>query len=243
MQLADSSACTCAVVPAATRAVLPPGKFMSQGLVRLCPQGFYREHYVPFDAANGTVCTPCRPGITTEGAGAGSPTLCSRVIPGHGIAAVNNVTGPQNIPALPSNLNSGGLPQAYVCDFGYYSLSGYCAQCPSATATRARGAETIEECSECHFAAVWSERDCLEGFQCQRGPCLLDTGYVGICVTAPQQQQDSASPPVYLAGSTPAAARRSITCSTPCRQLVRQAQVGCRTQPSQRIVKKMRKCI
>jgi hypothetical protein len=129
-------------------AVLPPGKFMSQGLVRLCPQGFWREFYVPFDAANGTTCTPCRPGITTDGAGSPQSSLCNKVVPGWGLAAVNNVTGAQDIPALPTNITNGGLPQAYLCDFGYYSLNGYCAQCPSATMTRARGAKSIEECSE-----------------------------------------------------------------------------------------------
>lgn len=131
-------------------AVLPPGKFMSQGLVRLCPQGYYREDYVQFDAANGTVCLPCRPGITTAGPGAGAASLCNVVVDGHGIAAINNVTGPQNIPALPTDLSNGGLPEAPVCDFGYYSFDGYCAQCPSATVTRSRGAKSIEECSECH---------------------------------------------------------------------------------------------
>jgi hypothetical protein len=127
---------------------------MSQGLVRLCPQGFWRENYVAFDSANGTKCSPCRPGITTDGPGAELSSLCNKVVLGWGIAAVNNVTGPQDIPALPTNISSGGLPQAYLCDFGYYSLNGYCAQCPSATTTRTQGAKVVEECSELSLAGV-----------------------------------------------------------------------------------------
>ena len=134
---------------------------MSQGLVRSCPQGFYRENYVPFDAAVGTLCLPCRPGITTAGAGAGFASLCNRVVPGHGIAAINNVTGPLSIPVMPTDLSNGGLPEAPVCDIGYYSLMGYCAECPGSTVTRAKGAESIEECSECLLRLLGLEQlDC-----------------------------------------------------------------------------------
>jgi hypothetical protein len=121
---------------------------MSQGLVRICPQGFYRENWVDFDAANGTLCQPCRPGITTDGAGAGLASLCNRVLPGYGIDTITNVTGPSSIPALPQRAD--GLPNATVCDIGFYSLNGYCAECPSGTVTTVKGAKAIEECGECY---------------------------------------------------------------------------------------------
>jgi hypothetical protein len=41
---------------------LPPGRFMSQGLVRICPQGFYRENHVDMDDPVGVECQPCNPG-------------------------------------------------------------------------------------------------------------------------------------------------------------------------------------
>lgn len=127
---------------------------MSQGLVRVCPQGFYRENYVSFDAPVGTLCLPCRPGITTAGPGAELASQCNQVVPGHGIAAVKNVTGPQSIPPLPTNVSNGGLPEAPVCDHGYYSLNGYCAECPGQSVTRAKGAESIDYCSEWHHETL-----------------------------------------------------------------------------------------
>ena len=39
---------------------------MSQGLVRWCPQGFYRENYTSYDAPAGQICLACKPGITTQ---------------------------------------------------------------------------------------------------------------------------------------------------------------------------------
>ena len=48
----DGCLCRCAAAPQRC----PPGKFMSQGLVRLCPQGFFRENYVDFDAGVGSLC-------------------------------------------------------------------------------------------------------------------------------------------------------------------------------------------
>ena len=121
---------------------------MSQGLVRICPQGFYRENYVDFDAAVGTLCLPCRPGITTAGAGKGLASDCSVVLPGYGIATVSNVTSAADIPALPQN-STDGLPAASLCDIGFYSLNGYCAACPSGTVTTVKGAKSVEECGEC----------------------------------------------------------------------------------------------
>jgi hypothetical protein len=125
---------------------IPPGKYVSQGLVRICPQGFYRENYVDFDAAVGTLCLPCRPGITTEGAGAGHPSLCNKVLPGYGVNTVENVTSAADIPAL--TVPADGLPTATACDIGYYSLGGYCAACPQATVTTVKGAKSVEECGE-----------------------------------------------------------------------------------------------
>lgn len=133
---------------------IPPGRYSSQGLIRTCPQGFYREHYVNFDAAEGTLCLPCNPGITTEAAGAGFEYLCNRVVPGHGIDSIFNVSGSASVPALPVS-NTSGLPNATLCGIGFYSLGGWCAQCPSGTATRATGATTVEECGECILDVFW----------------------------------------------------------------------------------------
>jgi hypothetical protein len=138
--------------PCATPVELPPGRYVSQGLVRVCPQGFWRENYVEFDNANGTTCTACRPGISTDGPGATSAAQCNKVEPGYGIRIIN-VTSDQPLPTvadLPTP--SDGLPAATMCDFGYYSSKGSCVQCPFATVTRARGAASVEECSECHGA-------------------------------------------------------------------------------------------
>jgi hypothetical protein len=122
---------------------------MSQGLVRVCPQGFFRENYVDFDAAIGTVCKACNPGVTTAGAGSGLRTDCNVVLPGYGINKVENVTSAADIPNLPaSNSTDNGLPNATLCDIGYYSLNGYCARCPKATVTTVKGAKSIEECGE-----------------------------------------------------------------------------------------------
>jgi hypothetical protein len=106
---------------------VPPGRYTSQGLVRTCPQGFYRELFRDFDDPIATTCLPCNPGITTDGAGAGFQYLCNMVLPGYGVSAVFNVTGPESVPALPYS-NSSGLPSATVCDFGFYSLGGYCGE-------------------------------------------------------------------------------------------------------------------
>lgn len=122
---------------------------MSQGLVRVCPQGFFRENYVDFDAAVGTVCKACNPGVTTAGAGSGLRTDCNVVLPGYGVNQVENVTSAADIPALPSsNSTDSGLPSATLCEIGYYSLKGYCARCPRATVTTVKGAKAVEECGE-----------------------------------------------------------------------------------------------
>jgi hypothetical protein len=120
---------------------------MSQGLVRICPQGFYREQWLEFDNANGTLCLPCRPGITTDGAGAGLSSLCNKVVPGYGIQQLPD--GVTTTPNLTAAITTGGLPTASLCELGYYSLNGYCVSCPSGTVTTAKGAKSIEECSEC----------------------------------------------------------------------------------------------
>jgi hypothetical protein len=128
---------------------------MSQGLVRVCPQGFFREEYVEFDAAVGTVCKPCNPGVTTAGAGAGLRTDCKVVLPGYGILPVENVTSASDIPALPAtNTTANGLPTAALCELGYYSLNGYCARCPKQTVTVVKGAKSVEECGEWSAAAA-----------------------------------------------------------------------------------------
>jgi hypothetical protein len=128
-------------------AEVPPGKYVSQGLVRLCPQGFYRANYAAFDAAIAQICVSCSSGITTTGAGAKSAAECSRVVPGHGVNSISEVSGSQLLPVLPMNETS-GLPAASLCELGYYSVGGFCAACPSGTVTRVRGAKSIEECGE-----------------------------------------------------------------------------------------------
>ena len=135
--------------------------------MRICPQGFSRENWVDFDAAIGTLCLPCRPGITTNGAGAGLASLCNVVLPGYGIDVVTNVTGPDSIPPLPTN-RTDGLPNATICDIGFYSLGGYCAECPAGTVTRVKGAKSIEECSEYMLLGVASNNThmlCSEGIK------------------------------------------------------------------------------
>jgi hypothetical protein len=134
-------------------AVLPPGRFMSQGLVRLCPQGFWRTNHVAFDSPSGTNCTSCRPGITTDGPGATSAAACGIVEAGYG-TDIFNVTSGVLVPDIQqrNGIPSGGLPAASLCDFGYYSSNGYCFQCPYETVTRTRGATSVEECSECPWA-------------------------------------------------------------------------------------------
>ena len=117
--------------------------------MRVCPQGFFRENYVEFDAAIGTVCKACNPGVTTAGAGAKLRSECNVVLPGYGIAPVDNATTAAQVPALPSsNSTDNVLPPASLCDLGYFSVGGYCARCPSLTATTAKGAKSIEECGE-----------------------------------------------------------------------------------------------
>lgn len=140
-------------------AVVPPGRYMSQGLVRICPQGFYRETYREFTDPLAQVCVACNPGITTNGAGATSPANCSRVLPGYGIGNVQNVTATDqsNIPGLTVNETT-GLPTASVCGLGYYSAGGYCAACPQGTVTRANGSQTIEACGEFTAAAAMCNR-------------------------------------------------------------------------------------
>lgn len=107
-----------------------------------------REQYVSHDDPVGTRCLPCNPGITTQGAGAGFEYLCNVVIPGYGISSIHNMSGPQDVPALPLSETS-GLPNATICAIGFYSLGGYCAACPGGTVTRALGATAVEECGEC----------------------------------------------------------------------------------------------
>jgi hypothetical protein len=122
---------------------------MSQGLVRICPQGFWREEFLDFDHPNATICQPCNPGVTTDGAGAGSRSLCNRVLPGHGISTVFNVSGTQSAPLYPS-AGADGLPTATVCNIGFYSFNGFCARCPYDTVTLAKGATAVEACGKLH---------------------------------------------------------------------------------------------
>lgn len=139
--------CRCSLSPL-TSSEIPPGRYSSQGLIRSCPQGFYRERFVDFDAPVGTLCLPCNASITTDGAGAGFEYLCNRVLQGYGIGNIYNLTGADSsVPALPLS-NTSGLPSATLCGFGFYSLGGWCAQCPSSTVTRAMGATSVEECGE-----------------------------------------------------------------------------------------------
>jgi hypothetical protein len=152
MQLQMPLACDRPLAAAASAcpAVVPPGMFVSQGLVRICPQGFYRANYTAFSAPASQICLPCNPGITTDGPGAGNASLCNRVIPGYGLSQVLlSVAGTVTIPALPTPTLAGGLPNATLCAIGFYSSGGYCAQCPSASVTQSMGAKTVEECGEC----------------------------------------------------------------------------------------------
>jgi hypothetical protein len=121
---------------------------MSQGLVRICPQGFFRENWVDFDAAVGTLCLPCNPGITTDGAGKGLRSDCNVVLAGYGVSTYDNVSDPSTVTPPTPTENGGGLPNATMCDIGYYSLKGQCVSCPSATVTTVKGAKSIEECGE-----------------------------------------------------------------------------------------------
>jgi hypothetical protein len=124
---------------------------MSQGLVRICPQGFYRETYRTFDDALAQVCVACNPGITTAGAGSVSPLNCSVVLLGYGINNTGPATGPGGVTPTPLGPTPpGGLPAATVCAIGYYSSQtvGSCIACPSNTTTRSNGSKTIEECGE-----------------------------------------------------------------------------------------------
>jgi hypothetical protein len=120
---------------------------MSQGLVRICPQGFYRENYVDFDAAIGTLCLPCNPGITTDGAGKGLRSDCNVVLPGYGVDTFEDVTDPSTV-TPPTTEPGQGMPNATMCDIGFYSLRGQCVSCPSATVATVKGAKSIEECGE-----------------------------------------------------------------------------------------------
>jgi hypothetical protein len=126
---------------------------MSQGLVRICVQGLYRESFLSYDSAAAQFCLPCNPGITTAGAGAGSASLCNRVLPGYGIAPVFNFTDAASLPALPQT-GADGLPNATMCGLGFYSAAGYCVQCPGGTVTTRLGAQAVEECGECKVLRV-----------------------------------------------------------------------------------------
>jgi hypothetical protein len=132
---------------------------MSQGLVRICPQGFYRESFLSYDVAAAQVCVPCNPGITTAAAGAGSVCLCNSVLPGYGIAPMFNVTDAASLPAL-SQSSAGGLPNATLCGLGFYSAVGYCVQCPAGTVTTRLGAQAVDECGECR--ELWVQLDLQE---------------------------------------------------------------------------------
>lgn len=121
---------------------------MSHGLVRVCAQGFYREFFLDFDHPNATLCLPCNPGITTDGPGAGSPALCNKVLPGHGISTVDDLSQGAPLPALPPGAEEQGLPPASLCELGFYSTDGFCVRCPSETVTRAKGSTGIEACGE-----------------------------------------------------------------------------------------------
>jgi uncharacterized membrane protein len=170
-QFACIAAVPCCCRPAAE---VPPGRFMSQGLVRICPQGFWREHFLDFDHPNATICHPCSRGVTTAGAGAGSRSLCNRVLPGHGISTVFNVSGTHNAPVYPS-AGADGLPTATVCDLGSYSLNGFCARCLYDTVTLAKGATTVEACSKLHCCSCL-----LSHIKVQHGTL---PGAHGLCVS------------------------------------------------------------
>jgi hypothetical protein len=115
-------------------------------LLHCCPShSAHTPRPQTFDAPVAQLCLPCKPGITTAGAGAKLAAECNQVLPGYGISEVRNVTGPQSIPALPQNTTT-GLPEASLCRVGFYGSGGFCAECPGRTATRETGAKTVESC-------------------------------------------------------------------------------------------------
>lgn len=122
---------------------------MSQGLVRICPQGFFRADWVNFDDAAGTLCLPCRPGITTNGAGKGLASDCNVVLEGYGVTEVDDFAGtaPAVLPEI-DTAEDGGYPEATLCNLGFYSKGGQCVACPFNTVTLSKGAKSIEECGE-----------------------------------------------------------------------------------------------
>lgn len=164
--------------PPQKTAEVPPGRFMSQGLVRWCPQGFFREGFVNMDAANSTSCRPCNPGITTAGAGSVNASACATVLPGYGLSNIANVNGVASIPALPQVNAATGLPLADICPIGFYSLGGFCAQCPGNTTTLSKGARTVDECMvppgyslATGVLAPCSAGKYRSGCECGRGVC------------------------------------------------------------------------
>lgn len=160
--------------PLSLLAGVPPGRYLSQGLVRWCPQGFYRENYVPFDSDVAQICLACKPGVTTPGAGAKLASDCSVVLPGYGIQSLTNVSTPADIPALP--YSSSGLPEAHVCGIGYYSAGGYCVLCPWGAVTANYGSKAIEQCSECWLCtACKNDVKRLPWFTCFKQPGMQPT--------------------------------------------------------------------
>jgi hypothetical protein len=122
---------------------------MSQGLVRVCPQGFYRTTYEDFDAAAAQVCTACNPGITTPGAGSTLASNCSVILAGYGTSEDTTYNTPSNLPSpTQPAVPTGGYPNATICDLGFYSKAGTCVKCPYNTVTVSKGAKNVEECGE-----------------------------------------------------------------------------------------------
>jgi hypothetical protein len=95
--------------------------------------------------------------VLPQGAGSMFASDCIRVLPGHGIQTLNNVSSVDQVPALPADA-TGGLPEASLCGIGFYSAGGFCLRCPYGAVTRNLGATSVEQCSKCHCSLAHTVR-------------------------------------------------------------------------------------
>ena len=141
----------------------------------LCPPDFFRAGDAPYNAAAGTLCAPCPPGMRTRAEGAASADECLAP-PGWGF---NATTG-----------------EAAVCPLGWYS-DGWgrepCVSCGGgAMTTAAPGAEVADEClvPAGHFTTRSADGLTLSAAPCPVGTWGRPEGTFGLvdldCAKCPE---------------------------------------------------------
>eukprot|EP00878_Enallax_costatus_P039056 GHUV01044574.1.p1 GENE.GHUV01044574.1~~GHUV01044574.1.p1 ORF type:complete len:745 (+),score=130.50 GHUV01044574.1:1229-3463(+) len=142
-------------------AEVPPGRYLVQNVVRVCPMGTFRTSFSQTNEESAKICFACPPGITTNTTAATNQSACNVVGPGVSInstqlAAAQDLAA-QAATGVSLNGSSADLTVAFnpnLCDYGTYFGGGVvaagssdtCQKCPDGSTTQQRGSTSINDC-------------------------------------------------------------------------------------------------